>query len=55
MTANKPDQVRAFSPTEGDNCVHGGWNKAETVRIAGQVTGPDDVIESREHELTSCR
>ena len=50
MIANKPDQVRRFLAGWKDVIAFMAANKAETVRIARQVTGLDEAIESREYD-----
>src|SRR5579864_499352 len=50
MIADKPDQVRRFLAGWKDVIAFMAANKAETVRIARQVTGLDEAIESREYD-----
>jgi len=50
MIADKPDQVRRFLAGWKDVVAFMAANKAETVRIARQVTGLDEAIESREYD-----
>jgi NitT/TauT family transport system substrate-binding protein len=50
MIANKPDQVRRFLAGWKDVIAFMAANKAETVRIARQVTGLDETIENREYD-----
>jgi NitT/TauT family transport system substrate-binding protein len=50
MIADKPDQVRRFLAGWKDVIAFMAANKAETVRIARQVTGLDETIESREYD-----
>src|ERR1700730_7561177 len=50
MIANKPDQVRRFLAGWKDVVAFMAANKAETVRIAMQVTGLDEAIENREYD-----
>jgi ABC-type nitrate/sulfonate/bicarbonate transport system substrate-binding protein len=50
MIANKPDQVRRFLAGWKDVIAFMAANKAETVRIARQVTGLDEAIENREYD-----
>jgi len=50
MIANKPDQVRRFLAGWKETIAFMAANKAETVRIARQVTGLDEAIESREYD-----
>jgi NitT/TauT family transport system substrate-binding protein len=50
MIANKPDQVRRFLAGWKDVIAFMVANKAETVRIARQVTGLDEAIENREYD-----
>ena len=50
MIADKPDQVRSFLAGWKDVIAFMAANKAETVRIARQVTGLDETIESREYD-----
>jgi ABC-type nitrate/sulfonate/bicarbonate transport system substrate-binding protein len=50
MIADKPDQVRRFLAGWKDVVAFMASNKAETVRIARQVTGLDEAIESREYD-----
>jgi NitT/TauT family transport system substrate-binding protein len=50
MIANRPDQVRRFLAGWKDVVAFMAANKAETVRIARQVTGLDEAIESREYD-----
>jgi NitT/TauT family transport system substrate-binding protein len=50
MIQNKPDQVRRFLAGWKDAVAFMFANKDETVRIAQQVTGLDQSIESREYD-----
>jgi ABC-type nitrate/sulfonate/bicarbonate transport system substrate-binding protein len=50
MIANRPDQVRRFLAGWKDVIAFMAANKAETVRIARQVTGLDETIENREYD-----
>jgi NitT/TauT family transport system substrate-binding protein len=50
LIANKPDQVRRFLAGWKETIAFMAANKAETVRIARQVTGLDEAIESREYD-----
>ena len=50
MIANRPDQVRRFLAGWKDVIAFMAANKAETVRIALQVTGLDEAIENREYD-----
>jgi NitT/TauT family transport system substrate-binding protein len=50
MIENKPDQIRRFLAGWKDTIAFMGANKAETIRIARQVTGLDEAIESREYD-----
>src|SRR4029077_20685742 len=50
MIAGKPDQVRRFLAGWKETIAFMAANKAETVRIARQVTGLDEAIESREYD-----
>jgi ABC-type nitrate/sulfonate/bicarbonate transport system substrate-binding protein len=50
MIKNKPDQVRRFLAGWKDVIAFMAANKDETVRIARQVTGLDEAIESREYD-----
>jgi ABC-type nitrate/sulfonate/bicarbonate transport system substrate-binding protein len=50
MIADKPDQVRRFLAGWKDVIAFMAANKAETVRIARQVTGLDETIENREYD-----
>jgi NitT/TauT family transport system substrate-binding protein len=50
MIQNKPDQVRRFLAGWRDVIAFMAANKAETVRIARQVTGLDEAVESREYD-----
>jgi NitT/TauT family transport system substrate-binding protein len=50
MIRNKPDQVRRFLAGWKDVIAFMAANKAETVRVARQVTGLDEAIESREYD-----
>jgi NitT/TauT family transport system substrate-binding protein len=50
MIADKPDQVRRFLAGWKDVIAFMAANKADTVRIAMQVTGLDEAIESREYD-----
>jgi NitT/TauT family transport system substrate-binding protein len=50
MIQNKPDQVRRFLAGWKDVVAFMAANKAETVRVARQVTGLDEAIESREYD-----
>jgi len=50
MIADKPDQVRRFLAGWKDVIAFMAANKSETVRIAMQVTGLDEPIESREYD-----
>ena len=50
MIAAKPDQVRRFLAGWKDVIAFMAANKAETVRIARQVTGLDEGIENREYD-----
>lgn len=47
---NKPDQVRRFLASWKDVIAFMAANKDETVRIARQVTGLDQAVESREYD-----
>jgi NitT/TauT family transport system substrate-binding protein len=50
MIETKPDQVRRFLAGWKDTIAFMAANKAETVRVARQVTGLDEAIESREYD-----
>jgi ABC-type nitrate/sulfonate/bicarbonate transport system substrate-binding protein len=50
MIKTKPDQVRRFLAGWKDTIAFMAANKAETVRVARQVTGLDEAIESREYD-----
>lgn len=50
MIQNKPDQVRRFLAGWKDVIAFMVANKAETVRVARQVTGLDEAIENREYD-----
>ncbi|MGD0025388.1 MAG: ABC transporter substrate-binding protein, partial [Xanthobacteraceae bacterium] len=50
MIENKPDQVRRFLAGWKDVIAFMAANKDETVRIAREVTGLDEAIESREYD-----
>jgi NitT/TauT family transport system substrate-binding protein len=50
MINNKPDQVRRFLAGWKETIAFMVANKAETVRVARQVTGLDEAIESREYD-----
>jgi NitT/TauT family transport system substrate-binding protein len=50
MIETKPDQVRRFLAGWKDVIAFMAANKAETVRVARQVTGLDEAIESREYD-----
>ena len=50
MIADKPDQVRRFLAGWKETIAFMAANKAETMRIARQVTGLDETIESREYD-----
>ena len=50
MIKNKPDEVRRFLAGWKDVIAFMAANKAETVRVARQVTGLDEAIESREYD-----
>src|SRR5580658_5858118 len=50
MIVNKPDQVRRFLAGWKDVIAFMAANKAETVRVARQVTGLDEAIENREYD-----
>ncbi len=50
MINNKPDQVRRFLAGWKETIAFMAANKAETVRVARQVTGLDEAIESREYD-----
>ena len=50
MIKNRPDQVRRFLAGWKDVIAFMAANKAETVRLARQVTGLDEAIESREYD-----
>ena len=50
MIQNKPDQVRRFLAGWKDVIAFMVANKKETVRVARQVTGLDEAIESREYD-----
>jgi len=50
MIENKPDQVRRFLAGWKDVIAFMAGNKDETVRIAREVTGLDQAVESREYD-----
>jgi ABC-type nitrate/sulfonate/bicarbonate transport system substrate-binding protein len=50
MIRTKPDQVRRFLAGWKETIAFMVANKAETVRVARQVTGLDEAIESREYD-----
>jgi NitT/TauT family transport system substrate-binding protein len=50
MITNKPDQVRRFLAGWKETIAFMAANKAETVRVARQVTGLDEAIENREYD-----
>jgi ABC-type nitrate/sulfonate/bicarbonate transport system substrate-binding protein len=50
MIEHKPDQVRRFLAGWKDVITFMAANKDETVRVARQVTGLDEVLERREYD-----
>jgi NitT/TauT family transport system substrate-binding protein len=50
MITNKSDQVRRFLAGWKETIAFMAANKAETVRVARQVTGLDEAIENREYD-----